>query len=532
MATGDAELEEIQELEAEANDRNSGDVSALARRSVLNFAGGAAFGFFSFLWLVLVNRGWGPARAGVLFEAVAFFTIATGLVVLGSEESVLRAVSRARALGQVSATRRTLVVALVPVFCFAVAIAAIVWFAAPSIAQLFSQRDAVGDRDAMTTYVRVFAPALPFTALYFAVLAATRGYGTMVPTVAVERVGRTAAQVALAAVVIAIGLGVVAMGLAYTLPFVVGLVIGAAALARLIRRDDRVRETGEAPAFAQVASEYWRFSAFRGIASTFQVTSLWIDTLLVGALVSASWTAVYTTCSRTVRLGSIVLLALIQALAPQISDLLARGEHKRAQDVYRTSTWWTMTLTWPLYLLLAIFASVVLRLFGPGYSAGAEVVVTMSAAMLFSTATGPVDMILLMGGKSGWNLVNNVVSLAVDVVLILVLVPRIGIEGAAIAWAASVVLNNVLPWIEVRALLGISPFARPGVIPAIASLATFGVVGVAARAVIGDTLAGLVVGALLATPLYLLALRRFGDALDLRSLPAALRRRTAPATTG
>ena len=182
----------------------------------------------------------------------------------------------------------------------------------------------------------------------------------------------------------------------------------------------------------------------------------------MGALVSASAAAIYTTSSRMVRLGSIVLLAIVQAVGPQISEFLSRHQRSRAEHVYRISTWWLMTLTWPLYITMAIFAPLLLRIFGADFSTGAEVVATMCAAMLLSTAMGPVDMVLLMGGKSGWNLINGVLSLATNVILNLLLVPHLGIEGAAIAFAASVALNILLPYVEVRALLHISPFAAQG----------------------------------------------------------------------
>ena len=521
---GDAGLQELEQLEADASViGRAGDVSTLARRSLLNFAGGAAFGFLSFAWLIVVTRGWGAARSGVLLEAVAFFTIATTLVVLGSEESVVRAVARARSL-RAASTRHILLVALVPIFLVSIAVAVVVWIAAPEVAKWFGT---AAEQEELSSYVRIFAPVLPFTAMYFAILAATRGFGTMVPTVVIERIGRNLSQVVLAGLVIAFGGGVLAMGLAWGLPFAVGMVFAAIRLRRLIRGDD-LAGTGPSvpPPLSATAGEFWRFSGFRGLASIFQVTLLWVDLLLVGALLSASGAAIYTTSSRTVRLGSVVvLLALTQAIAPQMSELFAKKETRRAEHVYRTSAWWTMTLTWPFYLTLALFAPAVLGIFGPDFATGAVVVVTMSAAMLVSTAIGPVDMVLLMGGKSGWNLLNTVVALVTDIVLILILVPHLGIEGAAIAWATSVVLNNVLPWLEVKLLLGVTPFATPGLIPASTAIVSFGVVGVLARISLGPTFPAAVLAIAVATPIYVLLLRRFGQQLEFDSLFSTLRPR-------
>ncbi len=95
---------------------------------------------------------------------------------------------------------------------------------------------------------------------------------------------------------------------------------------------------------------------------------MWLDTLLVGGLLSAAAAGVYTASSRLLLVGLFFLLALIQAIGPQISAMFARGEPKRAEDIYRTATGWLVTLTWPLYLTMAVFAPTILRLFGADFA--------------------------------------------------------------------------------------------------------------------------------------------------------------------
>ena len=97
------------------------------------------------------------------------------------------------------------------------------------------------------------------------------------------------------------------------------------------------------------------------------------------------------------------------------------------------------------------------------------VLAILSLAMLLASATGPVDWVLLMGGKSGWNLLNTALALAVNIALNLVLIPRIGITGAAIAWAASIIVNSVVPLLEAWLLLGMHPFNLGGLLTATAS---------------------------------------------------------------
>ena len=80
--------------------------------------------------------------------------------------------------------------------------------------------------------------------------------------------------------------------------------------------------------------------------------------------------------------------------------------------------------------------------------------------MLVATAVGTVDMVLLMGGKSSWNLFNTVVALSSNIVLNLLLIPRYGGTGAAIAWSSSIIFTNLLPLGQVWKFLGMHPFGR------------------------------------------------------------------------
>ena len=80
--------------------------------------------------------------------------------------------------------------------------------------------------------------------------------------------------------------------------------------------------------------------------------------------------------------------------------------------------------------------------------------------MLVATAIGPVDIVLLMGGRSMWNLFNVVVALGAQPGAELPAHPAIGIAGAACAWAASILFNNIAPLAEIRAFLKLHPFGR------------------------------------------------------------------------
>jgi O-antigen/teichoic acid export membrane protein len=248
----------------------------------------------------------------------------------------------------------------------------------------------------------------------------------------------------------------------------------------------------------------------------------------VGALLSTYQAGIYAAVSKLAMVGTFALDGTRLAIAPHLSAQLARREVARAAELYQSATRWLMLATWPVYVLFTIFSTVVLGIFGPRYAAGATALVVLSFAMLINLGSGNVTVVLLMGGKSSWNVVNTLAALVVNVALNLLLLPHIGITGAAIAWAASIIVDNVAAVAEVWWVLGLSPFGPGYGLVAAAAAGCFGVSGLAARALLGPTLPALVAAAVVGLTGYS-ALMYFTRArLQLDGIAAALRHRPTP----
>jgi O-antigen/teichoic acid export membrane protein len=102
-------------------------------------------------------------------------------------------------------------------------------------------------------------------------------------------------------------------------------------------------------------------------------------------------------------------------------------------------------------------------------------VVVLALAMLVATGCGMVDMLLTMGGRTSWNLGNTLLALTVNVGLNLLLIPPLGILGAALAWAAAILANNLVPLAQIGLVLRLHPFDRATGRAALLALACFGV---------------------------------------------------------
>lgn len=346
----------------------------------------------------------------------------------------------------------------------------------------------------------------------------------MVPTVFVEQIGKPVARALLVVLLLWSGAGLLGVTLAWALPVAAGFLVALVLLRRMIASARTRQGDGVLPE-AFDASGFWRFSLPRGLAGIFEVTLGWFDILLVGAFLPPGQVAVYAAVSRTVAIALVALRASGTAIAPQLSELLATGRRAEAETLYQVATRWLIALSWPIYLTLAVFAPLVLLAFGPSFGEGATALVILSSAMLVNMATGNVNAVLLMAGKSSWNLANASAALILNVALNLVLIPAIGIEGAAIAWSVSILVQNVAGVLQLR-ILGFDPFGRGYASVCGAALLCFGLV----PWLLGDRILGMswtaaFASLILASALYLTILFRAREMLQLRAIGEALIRR-------
>jgi O-antigen/teichoic acid export membrane protein len=491
------------------------DLAGAARSGIINLVGAAAYGVLGFALVVVVTRSLGLGEAGALLEAVALCTIVARTTTLGTDAGLVRFVARSRVLGTGDAAAY-LRVALLPVAVASVLATGVMMALAGPLGSAVGHEDAAD----VTLFIRALGPFVPILAVTAALESATRGFGTMVPAVVLERCARPALQVAAVLAVLAAGGGPLAIGLAWGLP---SLLSAAGLAAWLAAHPEGGARTSWADA-RPLANAFWRFSGPRALSGAFAVAVLWLDVVLVGAFASSEEAAVYGATSRYVTLAAFAALAVTQAVSPQLSALLAADDKAGARRLYQASTGWLVALVWPVHLTLILFGAVLLRLFGSGYGSGTSVLVILGLAGLMGTGVGPVDVVLLMAGKSGWNLATTALALVVNVVLNIVLVPMWGASGAAVAWAASIACTNLIPLAQSWIVLGMHPFGRGTGTAVPVALCAFGGTGLLARFVLGPTLPALVATVLVGGGLHLFLLWRRRDTLDLalrdrRSLP-------------
>ena len=483
---------------------------AIARSSLVGFLGAAASAVLGFALTVVLAHGFGQAGAGIALQVIGVTAILLGFAKLGMDSVVVWLLPRLRVTSP-SEVRGALTLALV----VAAAAGAVAGLALAAVTPAIAASGAEGAGE-LAEALRAVAWFLPAGSVVLVALAATRALGGMWAYTGIGGIGLPAARVLAASVVALAGgsaVGAVIGWAAVLLPAVaVALVVLVLQLRRSGAADSPAR-----PDRALTAS-MWRYAVPRTASAGLEQGLQWFDVLLVGLIVGASASGSYGAASRFLAAGLMVDTALRMVVAPRLSAALARARADEAGALYQVATSWLVLFSTPIYLTMAIFAPVLLGWLGAGFAEAAPALALLSGAALLTLCLGPVHTVLLMGGRSGWAAVNKAIALGCGVTLNLILLPVLGVLGAAISWGIVMLLDAVLAAVQVRRFLGI----RLAVAPVLLALA-YPVLSVAVGAAIALPLFGTTVAGLLCTVLVggsALLVCRLADArrLGVRSL--------------
>ena len=494
------------------------DVQRLARRGSAGLVGSAVTALAQLALTVVVARALDQAQAGLFFAATSLFLILSTFSRLGTPTGLVWALSGQRARGEAGRLRPTIAVALPPVLVTGLVLAFGLTLAADPVAHWLLPDPAAPELiDRMVVILRAMAFFVPVAAVYDAVCAASRGLGAMRSTIYVERLLRPVLQCA-AVAALAWYSGAVLVTLAWLVPYLFALVLAARMLLAGLRRT-APPGTGPAPRW-----QFWSFTGPRALANLAQTIQQRLDIVLVGALLGLREAAVYAAATRFLVLGQAAGLAISMAVEPSLGAELGRGRRAAAGSVYRLATAWLIVVTWPIYLFAFVAPGLVLAVFGHGYGAGAGVIRVLAAAMLVATGCGMVDLVLMMAGRTWWNLGNVGLGVSVFVVADLILIPRHGILGAAIGWAVAILINNLVPLAQVGAALRLHPFGRATALAAGWALVACGLFPAVALMPLKGTLWQLAGVLLLALGIYATGLFLLRRPLELVHLPIPGRR--------
>lgn len=310
--------------------------------------------------------------------------------------------------------------------------------------------------------------AIPVTVLTHVGVAIARGSRDARPHVIVRQLLDPVVQLTLVSVFIAAGFGAVgAMGavvLAQTLTATVALGLAIRSLPFSLRGPAE-------PMYGQLLG----FSLPLVLAAGMDFVVIHTDTFLLGALRSTDAVGVYNVVFQLRSMGLFFFYPIVFLLPPVLTRLQSRGEVPEARNIYRVASKWLVFTTTPIFLLVFLFPDTLITVtFGAGYTPGARALRILAIPVIVTSLLSANGAALVALGHNRSNLYVNGGAAVLNVLLNLLLIPRFGIVGAALASAAAYVGRDGVYTVLLYRWEGLQPFSAPMLKPLLATLPVVG----------------------------------------------------------
>ncbi len=195
-------------------------------------------------------------------------------------------------------------------------------------------------------------------------------------------------------------------------------------------------------------------------------------------------------------LNEMVLQSFKLLFIPVAARMFVRQEGKELARLYRHSTLWIAFLTFPVFAVTVLFAEpLTVFLFDPRYADSATVLAFLALGEYVHAVFGLNTQMLQVYRKVGFVVFANVLVGFIGVLVTLLLVPRYGAVGGAIAFCATIVAHNGIHQVGMAIATRVGLYHRPHAIAYASILAAAGVLFLLQRLWSPPLLAGLVLAA-------------------------------------
>lgn len=183
-----------------------------------------------------------------------------------------------------------------------------------------------------------------------------------------------------------------------------------------------------------------------------------VDVLMVGHIMDPQHVAIYFAATKIMALAHFVYFAVKASVAQRYSDLLHSGDRTEFASFAEASTRWTFWPTLFLGIVILAIGYPLLMLFGSTFTEGYPLLFILIIGVIARASVGPAESLLNMSGKQNICALLYAITLAVNIVLNLLLIPRFGLMGAAFSTAISMLLEAVLLSTAVHRTMQITMF--------------------------------------------------------------------------
>ncbi len=184
-----------------------------------------------------------------------------------------------------------------------------------------------------------------------------------------------------------------------------------------------------------------------------------MDILMIGHILGPEQAGLYAPAAKVALLAVFPVVAIRSRYGPMAARLFAES---KAGDLQARTNMATAVSVLACIAVMAVILpgrGIILGLFGGAYLDGADVILILTAGYLVYSLMGSVEMFFLVGPFERANALVAAMTLGLNLILNLILIPDFGIGGAAAATAVAVVFRALVSTAIIRRRTGLLPWS-------------------------------------------------------------------------
>jgi O-antigen/teichoic acid export membrane protein len=390
----------------------------------------------------LVARQLGANGSGVYYLALSLAVISAIVGKLGLDESMLRFVARDAARSSWTAVQRTYKYGALTAFAASSLLAVVLIVSAGTIA------DHIFNEPAVEPVIRIAGALIPVQALLFVHVQLLKAVNRPIAATGLLVVGPPGgAAIAIWITQADTPSSVMAI---LVVSYLVSLAVSIGLWTHVA---DFKGSGGQPPSYRELLTN----SLPLLVAASMTLVIQWSDVIMLGVLGDAEDVGIYKPALGVAALIGLIVVSTGAVAAPRFAVLFDRGDLRGLQSLARQTSGIGLATGLPALIVLFVGGSWILSFFGPEFPRAATALRILAVGQFVNVAVGSVRSLLVMTGHQRHLQRTMVTAGAVNILLNLILIPPLGINGAAIATAISVGGVNVANLWWVRATLNIQP---------------------------------------------------------------------------
>lgn len=451
---------------------------------------------------LLLARALGPVLYGIYSYAYTYVAVSTTFTSLGTDAAVLRYLPMYS--DDEAAQNWIFGLSTISTVVGSCIVAGGLFVLAPTINQHTLNDELFVD------VMRIIAIVLPFDTLVKVFSSTFRGLKRPVDQILLQKILRPGLRICAVALALLLG---------YTLLDTVAALVVASVIAFSLGVLLLIRRTSVRPSFpglsgsssTQEITSYFNYALPLMFSRAGSILYNRVDVFMVGYFIGSSAVGYYNIAFLMSSAITLPLTGCNQLFAPIASQLYDDGKQDELNEIYTTVTRWAFTVALLAALGAIIYARDVLSILGQEYVPGTPVLALFAVGQLLNASVGPSNYLLMMTDHQYVSFLNHWGFGLLNVALNIYFILQFGLIGAALATASILGILNIVRWLEIWYLEGLTPYSREFYKPLVAGVGAAGALylptlwlsGVVLL-VVGGTLGVLTYGLLL----YLLGVER------------------------